>query len=223
MRNIFSKLAVALSASLISVSASAYEEVDLKKLQEKAHAEAKKFDGGAEAFQYLHKVATHPRCMNCHGQIVNEVHVPTVGDSLKPHPMNITSKIPELGMDCTGCHQKQNLPGKHMPPGAANNLMPTFLWHMPQESMILSKDMSQQDLCELWTDNVKNKNRGSLDDLVKLRKEFMHHVEADPLIHWTFNPGNGRTPAPGSREKLVGAMDVWISWLEQGHDCSELP
>ena len=207
---------------ILNFSVMAYERVDLELLKERAKEEASRFADGREAFEYLHSVATHPRCRNCHGQVVEGVHFPTVGDKSIPHPMNITSKIPELGMDCTGCHQDRNLSGKHMPPGAANNLMPDFLWHMPQSSMVISKNMTQQELCELWTDNVKNKNRGSLDDLGRLREEFMHHVEADPLIHWAFSPGNGRTPAPGNREKLVGAMDVWVAWLESGNDCFKL-
>lgn len=185
------------------------------------------FPDGKTAFKHLHAVATHPRCVNCHGAMVGGRHVPLVGDAMRPHPMNVSVQILALGYKCTSCHQKQNLPAPGSPPGAANDRMPGFLWQPPPATMIIKPGITQRELCELWTDPVRNAGqtgtRGGLGDLPKFRKEFMHHVEDDPLIHWAFAPGNGRTPAPGNRETLVGAMDAWIRWLEAGNTCAGLP
>lgn len=75
------------------------------------------------AFNYLFDVATHPRCVNCHGVIEDGAHRPTVGDNSVPHPMNITSlnnlkmavqdgKFVQVGethpVNCRGCHQDEN-------------------------------------------------------------------------------------------------------------------
>lgn len=211
------------TALLLAVSTQAHAEiVDLERLRAQARLEAARFSGGPEAFAYIHRVATHPRCANCHGQVEDGIHVPTVGDQRQPHPMFITHRLDQLGHDCTSCHQRKNLDGPRLPPGASNNLMPTFLWHMPPESMIIPPGMTAAALCEQWTDPARNGNRGSLEDLATLREEFMFHVESDPLIHWAFKPGYGRTAAPGSREKLVGAVDRWLMWLESGATCAGL-
>lgn len=181
------------------------------------------FVDGRDAFTYLHAVATHPRCANCHGKIDEDgVHIPTVGDARVPHPMRITHRLGQLGHACTSCHQRRNLAGARMPPGASNNLMPDFLWHMPPASMIIPPDVAPSALCAQWTDPATNGGRGGLDDLAALRDAFTFHVESDPLIHWAFRPGNGRTPAPGSRPELVGAMSRWIDWLEAGGTCGDL-
>ena len=181
--------------------------------------------GGLQAFEHLHKVATSPRCVNCHGKILEDGrHVPLVGEKSLPHPMNIDSRFPALGGKCTTCHQVRNSALPRFPPGAANDRMPGFLWHMPPPSMILNAKMTKKQLCELWTDPNRNAKtpgeRGSLADLPKFRKEFMHHVEDDPLVHWAFSPDPGRAPAPGDVPKLVAAMDTWIKWLESGGNCN---
>jgi isoquinoline 1-oxidoreductase subunit beta len=186
---------------------------------------------GKTAFDYLHSVASHPRCVNCHGILKNGEHVPTVGNGpvLQPHPMRITSVYPNLGGDCITCHQKENIPLVGAPPGAANNLMKDFLWQMPPTTMILKLNIGKKELCEIWTNPQKNAGKNgdrggvsSPEALAKMRKEFMHHVSDDPLVHWAFQPGIGRTAAPGSREQLISAMDSWIGWLEQGNRCGQL-
>ena len=45
------------------------------------------------AFQYIHQVAIHPRCQNCHGEVdKNGSFYPTVGEQRRPHPMKHLSK-----------------------------------------------------------------------------------------------------------------------------------
>jgi len=182
------------------------------------------------AFLYLHKVATHPRCANCHGKINTGKHRPTVGDNTRPHPMNISSAnnlslmvkkgefvpVPNSSqpVNCRSCHQNSNGASPGMPPGAANNLMPGFVWHMPPATMIIKQGMTPQELCENWLDPAKNSflaQRGGRHDMQTFKKEFVHHVKDDPLIRWAWQPGPGRTPAPGTHKDFVKAMKLWIN------------
>ncbi len=191
-------------------------------------AQDTQFSDGAAAFQYLFSVAMSPRCVNCHGAIDprTQVHFPMTGEKRQRHAMNIDARFPKLGGDCTSCHQKKNFTRPHYPPGAFNPEVPDFLWHMPPTSMILATIKSPRELCELWTDPNRNAkvpgSRGSIENLPLFRREFHMHVDTDPLIAWAFQPGPGRIPAPGNKTLLVQAMDLWITWLEDGHRCQEL-
>lgn len=191
-----------------------------------AYAPNVQADAGSEAFAHLHRVATSPRCVNCHGAAINNQFVPLNGDDGHAHAMNVTGNLSELGARCTSCHQRTNTELAGGPPGAANTAMPDFLWHMPPQVMMLSRTISAKALCEQWVDPARNSvppgGRGSLEDLPKLRAEFTHHFRDDPLIHWTFAPGGDRTPAPGNKEQLLEAVTTWIGWLEQGKTCNDL-
>src|SRR5436190_1097931 len=69
-----------------------------------------------KAFADVYKVLMHPRCMNCHPK----GDVPLQGDDNHPHTM-----APKRGKDghglyamkCSNCHQPENTPGLHTPPG----------------------------------------------------------------------------------------------------------
>lgn len=184
----------------------------------------------ANAYAYLHQVATHPRCANCHGVIDHTGHYPTVGDDRVRHPMNITSannivlqasdhgfvQVPATGMTCRNCHRDTNGREGGMPPGAANEEMPGFVWHMPPATMAIPRDLSPAEHCRRWMNPALNSShlaqRGGRDDLETFRAEFLdHHAQVDPLVEWAWNPGPDRTPAPGSHEDFIEAMDVWIS------------
>ncbi|ELA8350196.1 hypothetical protein Q2Y29_002954 [Vibrio alginolyticus] len=180
------------------------------------------------AFAYLHQVATHPRCANCHGVEEEGLHRPTVGDNRELHPMNISflnnlhlrvengefiQSSAGHAVNCRGCHQDTNGEEPGMPPGAANDLMPGFVWHMPPVRMKIERDMSAVELCELWLDPASNSNlvyRGGRNDMKTFKKEFEHHVKDDPLVRWAWNPGAERSPAPGSHSEFVKAMSIWI-------------
>ncbi len=189
------------------------------------------------AFGYIHQVTTHPRCVNCHGVMKDGVQRPMVGDDSRLHPMNI-SNVHNLRLkvegkifvevantsqpvNCRSCHQDVNGDAPGMPPGAANDLMPGFVWHMPPPTMILSKTMGVQELCEQLLDPSRNSFlafRGGRNDLKTFKKEFDHHVNDDPLVRWAWEPGPGRTPAPGTHADLVKAMQLWTS---AGAPCPE--
>ena len=181
------------------------------------------------AFGFIHQVTTHQRCVNCHGVINEGVQRPMVGENSRLHPMNISvvnnlrlqvqnSKFVEIPnssqpVNCRSCHQNSNGQAPGMPPGAANDLMPGFVWHMPPPTMILSRNMTAQQLCEQLLDPKQNSFlafRGGRDDMETFKKEFVHHVSDDPLVIWAWQPGPGRIAAPGTHPDLVKAMKLWI-------------
>jgi len=91
--------------------------------------------------------------------------------------------------------------------------MPGFVWHMPPPTMIIGSDMTPSKLCNNWLNPRLNSflaQRGGRDDMKTFKKEFEHHVSDDPLVRWAWNPGPGRTPAPGTHAQFAKAMSVWI-------------
>ena len=182
------------------------------------------------AFQYIHQVAIHPRCQNCHGEVdKNGSFYPTVGEQRRPHPMNITiannvvlfkdaetfKQVPGVALNCSSCHQHQNGDKKGMPPGNITAEMPGFVWHMPQINMVISNGITAQQLCNKWLDPTHNSShlaqRGGKDDLVTFKKEFhQHHVTLDPLVAWSWSPGPGREKAPGQHQDFIRAVGLWI-------------
>lgn len=190
------------------------------------------------AFGYIHEVTTHQRCVNCHGVVKDGVHRPMVGEDSRVHPMNISAKhnllltaedhvFAEVAdssqpVNCRSCHQDTNGDAPGMPPGAANHLMPGFVWHMPPPQMMLSRDMPANELCEQWLEPGRNSShlayRGGRDDLETFKREFLHHVSDDPLVIWSWQPGLGRTAAPGTHVDFVEAIKLWIN---AGAPCPE--
>ena len=190
------------------------------------------------AFAYMHQVAIHPRCTNCHGVVdKNGSFYPTVGEQRRPHPMNITvdnnvvlfkdgetfKQIDAVALSCTSCHQQSNGKMAGMPPGNKSSAMPGFVWHMPQQNMTIPAGITEKQLCNQWLDPTLNSShlaqRGGRDDLITFKKEFHdHHVSLDPLVAWSWSPGPGREKAPGQRQDFIRAVGIWI---EAGAPCPE--
>lgn len=190
------------------------------------------------AFQYIHQVAIHPRCKNCHGVVEKDgSFYPTVGEQRRPHPMNITiannvvlykdgetfKQVPGVALNCSSCHQHSNGDKQGMPPGNITPAMPGFVWHMPQKNMIIPDGITAQQLCNKWLDPAHNSShlaqRGGKDDLATFKKEFHeHHAKLDPLVAWSWSPGPGREKAPGQRQDFIRAVGLWV---DAGAPCPE--
>ena len=185
-------------------------------------------ESGPEAFVYIYKVATHPRCVNCHGTGKGEDSVPLVGDGMEPHPMNITIRhnvdsAGKLGIDCGTCHQDRMLPDRATPPGFSNGRM-DMPWQMPKPDRDwmrvaptltdkgLTEGQRQRKVCEAW--NRFREEKG--DDY------FRHHIADDPLVEWALTPNLGREPAPGGLDRLKAKVNTWIGWMRSGGSCDEL-
>lgn len=157
------------------------------------------------AFNEAAKVFFSARCANCHPA----GDIPTQGDEMIPHTQAITRGKDGKGVygqTCTTCHQSENLPGEHMPPGTSTP------WHMPPANQkMVFQGLTTGQLCRQFKDPSKNGGKKTL-------KEAMHHLEADPLVLWAWDPGNGRTPPPMSHTEFMKNINDWIS---NGGACPE--
>lgn len=156
------------------------------------------------AFNDAAKVFFSARCANCHPAS----DTPTQGDAMTPHAQGVTRGKDGkgvYGMKCNTCHQAENLEGDHMPPGVPN-------WHMPPaDQKMVFQGLTAGQLCRQLKDPSKNGGR-------KTAKEAIHHLEEDPLVHWAWTPGNGRTLPPMSYEDFMAKMNAWV---ENGAACPE--
>lgn len=159
------------------------------------------------AFNEASKVFFSARCANCHPA----GDIPTQGDAMTPHAQGVTRGKDGkgvYGMKCTACHQSENLEGDHMPPGVN---VPAG-WHMPPaDQKMVFQGLTAGQLCRNMKDPKQNGGR-------KTAKEAIHHLEEDPLVHWGWNPGNGRTLPPMSYKDFMAKMHKWV---ETGAACPE--
>jgi len=156
------------------------------------------------AFSEAYKVFMSPRCANCHPG----GDVPTQNDAMTLHAQGVVRGKDgkgKYGMTCTTCHQSENLEGEHMPPGVAN-------WHMPPEDMkMVFQGRTAKQLCEQLKNPKENGGRKTLAEAVE-------HLEKDPLVHWGWSPGNGRSVPPLSYEDFMKNIHAWV---ENGGACPD--
>jgi hypothetical protein len=155
------------------------------------------------AWSTVYEVLQHPRCLNCHPA----GDTPLVGERSEPHPQNVQRGADGTGlfaMRCAACHQTENTPGAHMPPGA-----PT--WHLPHPSTpLVFEGLTSGELCQKLRDPAHNGGRAP--------EALVHHVEQDALVLWAFEPGEGRAPVSTPHADFVAAMRAWVGG---GCDCPE--
>jgi mono/diheme cytochrome c family protein len=147
------------------------------------------------AFEVVYQVLTHPRCANCHPA----GDAPLQGDQGVPHGQNVLrgpAGRGVFGLDCASCHQAQNFPGEHMPPGVPD-------WHMPPpETPMVFAGTSRAELARQLADPAQNGNRSAA--------ELLRHAAEDPLVLWGWNPGDGRAPVPVPHQEFIAALRKWI-------------
>jgi hypothetical protein len=149
-------------------------------------------------FQEAAKVLQHPRCVNCHPRGDR----PMQTDHMRPHePLVVRGADGHgaPGLACTTCHGKANYETARVP-GDPH-------WHLAPASMAW-EGMSVGQICEQLKDPKRNGNR-TLAGIVE-------HVTTDSLVKWGWNPGGGRTPAPGTNESFGELMRAWT---EAGAHC----
>jgi hypothetical protein len=143
-------------------------------------------------FEEAGKVIQSPRCMNCHPATER----PTQTDKLKPHePLVVRGEAgmgAPGGLVCTTCHHDGNFD----PAGVPGNP----LWHLaPAEMAWQGKTLGQ--ICV----QIKDRERNGGRDVAGLIK----HMAEDPLVGWGWNPGVGRTPAPGTQKQFGELIKAW--------------
>jgi hypothetical protein len=149
-------------------------------------------------FMEATRVLFHPRCINCHPAGES----PTQGDRLERHDPPVFRGPDDhgvVGLECTSCHQDRNVELARVP-GAPK-------WALAPIEMAW-QNRSAHDVCE----QIKDKKRN--DD--KSLAQITDHMANDPLVAWGWDPGHGRTPAPGTQKQL-GALIA--AWVETGAAC----
>lgn len=147
-------------------------------------------------FAEMGKVIQHPRCLNCHPRSDR----PTQGDTMHPHMPPVARGADGLGMPamrCSSCHGEKNFSFG----GERGSLPGQASWHLAPSSMAW-EGRALGEICEQIKDPRRNGGK-SLPDLLK------HNAE-DGLVGWAWNPGQGRTPAPGSQALFGALTDAWV-------------
>lgn len=151
-------------------------------------------EGARKAFLEASAVLFHPRCVNCHPA----GDAPLIRDDGQPHMFNVKRGPEGKGvgaMNCTLCHRDTNQPGG--PPGVAN-------WHMPPENMpMIFQGRTPGELCRQLKDPKHNGG--------KTMEQVNSHLDADPLVLWGWNPGEGRTVPKMSHKEFSAKMHEWIA------------
>lgn len=155
----------------------------------------------AALFEEMSKVLLHPRCSNCHPRYGG----PTQGDNMEPHepPVIRGAGLGAEAMGCDTCHGKENVAFASME-GSIPGAEP---WLLAPESIGWA-GASPAELCVQIKDESLNGGR-TLEDLVE-------HNTQDHLVNWAWNPGEGRSPAPGE-QALFGALTS--AWVDAGAHC----
>jgi hypothetical protein len=142
------------------------------------------------------KVIESPRCLNCHPK----GDMPLQGDAMQPHMPPVARGVADFGapgMYCTTCHGSENVAyatGEGSVPGHSP-------WQLaPVEMAWVGK--TAPEICAQLKDPARNGDR----DLAEIHE----HMAEDGLVGWGWNPGEGRTPAPGTQEVLGDLVQAWI-------------
>lgn len=144
------------------------------------------------------KVLMHPRCLNCHPA----GETPTQGDAMIPHQPHVVrgdGDIGAPGMYCNTCHHDTN----YDPAGVPGNPK----WHTAPIEMAW-QGKTPGEICAQIKDPARNGGM-SLDDLVK-------HNGEDSLVGWGWDPGKGRSPAPGTQKQFG---ELTRAWVDTGAAC----
>ena len=150
----------------------------------------------AAMFTEIGKVITSPRCVNCHP--VGDS--PTQGDDMHLHSPPVVrgnSDFGAPGMTCNTCHGAQNVEltsGHGSIPG-----------HEPWMLAPASMGWNGKSLADICT-QIKDPERNGGRDL----EAIYEHMATDGLVGWAWDPGAGRTPAPGSQHVLGQLTRAWI-------------
>lgn len=144
-------------------------------------------------FEEAGKVLQHARCVNCHPvgdrprqTDLRRLHQPLVVRGKDGHGAP--------GMACATCHGGANFDPARVPGDPHWALAPASMtWE--------GKSLAQ--ICAQLKDPTRNGGR----DIPAILK----HVTSDSLVKWGWNPGPGRTPAPGTNEQFGALLTAWAN------------
>lgn len=168
---------------------------------------------GLAAWDRIHAVASHPRCVSCHVDVRGiPMWLGTYHGKDRPHAMNIRSGPSRIGTEtvpCSTCHATSTAPNT-VPRAAPHAGIP---WQLaPVEFTWFGKTSSE--ICRQMRDPALNGGR----DGPGLVEHIIHDAHLDGFIKWGFNPGGGRDSAPGT---LQEHLDDTVMWTSAGMPCPE--
>ena len=165
---------------------------------------------GLAAWDRIYAVASHPRCVNCHA--VEPMWSGRSYGKTRPHGMNIAAGASRMGAEnvrCKTCHVTSHGPNPtpHAPPHVWIDwqLAPVAFTWFNQDSATI---------CAQLRDPQRNGGR----DGAGLVKHVESETKVAAFIAWSFAPGGGREPAPGSLQEHLADM---IAWTAAGMPCPE--
>lgn len=149
----------------------------------------------AALFTEAGKVLQHPRCVNCHPRTDR----PLQGDAMQLHqPPVVRGKDGHgpVAMECRSCHGTKNFEATTTVtiPGHGN-------WHLAPISMAW-EGRSLREICLQIKDPKRNGG--------KSMKQMVEHMAHDSLVGWGWQPGTGRTPAPGTQSQFGELIQAWV-------------
>ncbi len=153
---------------------------------------------GLNSWQRIHAVVSHPRCANCH--VGDSPYPMWSGPSFErsqPHGMNIHAGASRMGAEtllCSTCHTKNTSEADHGAPGVDD------VWRLaPVEAAWFGK--SSIEICQQLRDPKRNGNR--------TYQEIASHLGHDVILHWAWEPGGQREPAPYSLQQHMDDILIW--------------
>ena len=150
-----------------------------------------------KAFLQVYKVLMSPRCMNCHPA----GDQPLQGDDSRLHAGKVLRGKDGKGLyaaKCSNCHQPENTPGLHTPPGNPK-------WRLPPADMkMVFQGRTARQLALLIMDYNRNGHKN--------KKQLVEHAR-DTLVKAAWNMGEGRTPPPLDYDAF---LKVWDTWIQKG-------
>lgn len=161
---------------------------------------------GLEAWDRIFEVFTHPRCINCH---VGADNAPLWRTELSrddvAHGMAINADASRIGARtvlCSACHQLSAKPNT-VPRAAPHTGM---VWRLaPLGFQWVDKD--SREICLQVRDPERNGGR----DAQGLIEHILHDASVVGFIAWSYDPGPGRAPAPGSLQSHLEDMATWTA------------
>lgn len=149
-----------------------------------------------KAFMKVYTVLMSPRCMNCHPS----GDIPLQGEDSHLHLQGVKRGSEGKGLyalKCRNCHQDQNLPGLHMPPGNPK-------WALPPARMrMVFQGRTAGQLARQLLDKKQNGGK-SVQALVR-------HITHDGLVLTGWTPADGLAKPPLSHQQFVQAFNEWIN------------
>jgi len=185
------------SAIALSVASLAHADIDLTPPATATQQE------GLAAWDRIFEVTSHPRCANCH---VGPSDVPMWSgpsfDKARPHGMAVRAGESRIGVEyvpCATCHVTDTALERGHPVPHDAPRVPAAWQLAPPEAHWFGQ--SSHKICTQLRDPTRNGGR----DLTALAT----HLDHDVILHWAWNPGGTREPAPYSLQDHVTDLLIW--------------